>query len=100
MKKSESITSIMWIWNDHDEEFEKSEFKSFQDGHEIQHEFSTPKNLKYNEIVKKKKIVVQEIGRVMLVSKNQARYFQNEIVSTFYYIEPLLPEAWYQEVIT
>ncbi|BBG92903.1 transposable element gene [Prunus dulcis] len=70
----------------HGSEFENSQFLKFCEEMGIKHEFSAPITPQQNGVVERKNRVLVEMARVMLNSKNLAKHFWAEAVSTACYI--------------
>jgi hypothetical protein len=72
----------MRIRSDHGREFENSKFGEFCLSYGIQYEFSSPITPQQNGVVERKNMVIQEMARVMIHSKNLAQHFWGEAVNT------------------
>ncbi|XP_031090921.1 uncharacterized protein LOC115995913 [Ipomoea triloba] len=82
-EKETQIVKIIRIKSDHGKEFESNAFSNFCDKTGIEHEFSTPKTPQQNGVVeRKKKRTLQEMARVMLLTKNISQRFWAEALST------------------
>jgi hypothetical protein len=73
---------IVRIRSDHGREFENSKFEEFCHSYGIKQEFSSPITPQQNEVVERKNMVIQEMARVMIHSKNLAQHFWGEAVNT------------------
>ncbi|CAL8084935.1 unnamed protein product [Prunus armeniaca] len=85
-EKMTSHLSLVRIRTDHGSEFENSQFLKFCEEMGIKHEFSAPITPQQNGVVERKNRVLVEMARVMLNSKNLAKHFWAEAVSTACYI--------------
>jgi hypothetical protein len=72
----------MRIRSDHGREFENVKFEEFCHSYGIQQEFSSPITPQQNGVVERKNMVIQEMARVMIHSKNLAQHFWGEAVNT------------------
>jgi hypothetical protein len=72
----------MRIRSDHGREFENSKFGEFYLSYGIQYEFSSPITPQQNGVVERKNMVIQEMARVMIHSKNLAQHFWGEAINT------------------
>ena len=81
-----SIGRIIRIRTDHGHEFENSSFSDFCDMHGIEHEFFAPITPQQNGVVERKNRVVQEMARVMLLSKSLPPKFWAEALNTAVYV--------------
>ena len=68
-------SSILKIRSDHGREFENSSFLEFCDQIGIAHEYSSPKTPQQNGIAERKDRTLQEMARVMLLSKKLSKRF-------------------------
>jgi hypothetical protein len=78
----EQNCQIMRIPSDHGREFENSKFEEFCLSYGIKQEFSSPITPRHNGVVERKNMVIQEMARVMIQSKNLAQHFWGEAVNT------------------
>jgi len=78
----EQNCQIMRIPSDHGREFENSKFEEFCLFYGIKQEFSSPITPRHNGVVERKNMVIQEMARVMIQSKNLAQHFWGEAVNT------------------
>ncbi|XP_020415606.1 uncharacterized protein LOC109948093 [Prunus persica] len=85
-EKMTSHLPLVKIRTDHGSEFENSQFLKFCEEMGIKHEFSAPITPQQNGVVERKNRVLVEMARVMLNSKNLAKHFWVEAVSTACYI--------------
>jgi len=72
----------MRIRSDHGKEFENACLEEYCLFYGIQQEFSSPITPQQNGVVERKNIVIQEMARVMIHSKNLAQHFWGEVVNT------------------
>ena len=56
-------------------EFENTDFKTYCNEHEIDHNFLAPKAPQQNGVVERKNIILQEMVRTMLNENNLPKYF-------------------------
>jgi transposase InsO family protein len=82
----EQNCQIMKICSDHGREFEDAKFEEFCLLYGIQQEFSSPITPQQNGVVERKNMVIQEMARVMIHSKNLAQHFWGEAVNTVCHI--------------
>jgi transposase InsO family protein len=78
----EQNCQIMRIRSDHGREFENSQFEEFCLSYGIKQEFSSPITPQQNGVVERKNMVIQEMARVMIHSRNLAQHFWGEAVNT------------------
>jgi hypothetical protein len=78
----EQNCQIVRIRSDHGREFENSKFEEFCRSYGIKQEFSSPITPQQNGVVERKNMVIQEMARVMINSKNLAQHFWGEAVNT------------------
>jgi hypothetical protein len=78
----EQNCQIMRIRSDHGREFENSKFEEFCLSYGIKQEFSSPITPQQNGVVERKNMVIQEMARVMIHSKNLAQHFWGEAENT------------------
>ena len=83
MKKGYLISSIR---SDHGEEFEYLGFDAFCDENGISHNFSAPRTLQQNRVVKGKNRTLEEMARTMLCENNLPKYFWAKTINTSCYI--------------
>ena len=90
------------IRSDYGKEFENPMFKSLCGKNGIKHEFSTPKTPQNNGVVERKNITLQEMGRVMLKSRNVLIKFWAEVenmaccISNRVYLRPRTHKTPYE----
>jgi hypothetical protein len=77
----EQNCQIMRIRSDYGREFENAKFEEFCLSYGIQQEFSHRITPQQNEVVERKNRVIQEMGCVMIHSKNLAQHFWGEAVN-------------------
>jgi transposase InsO family protein len=70
----------MRIRIDHGREFENVKFEEFCHSYGIKQEFSSPITPQQNVVVERKNMVIQEMARVKIHSKNLAQHFWQEAV--------------------
>ena len=63
----------MRIRSDQGKEFENSNFSDFCNEYGISHEFFSPKTPQQNGVLERKKLTLQEMGRVMLNRKKMSK---------------------------
>jgi hypothetical protein len=78
----EQNCQIMRIRSDHGREFKNSKFEEFCLLYGIKQEFSSPITPQQNGVRERKNMVIQEMARVMIHSKNLAQHFWGEAVKT------------------
>jgi transposase InsO family protein len=66
----------MRIRSDHGREFENAKFEEFCLSYGIQQEFSSPITPQQNGVVERKNMMIQEMARVMIHSKNLLLFLQ------------------------
>jgi transposase InsO family protein len=66
----------MRIRSDHGREFENAKFEEFCLSYGIQQEFSSPITPQQNGVVERKNMMIQEMARVMIHSKNLFLFLQ------------------------
>ncbi|KAG9459211.1 hypothetical protein H6P81_003719 [Aristolochia fimbriata] len=86
MEKGETIQKIMRLRSDHGKEFENKDFAEFCDKRGIHHEFSAPKTPQQNGVVERKNRTLQEMARVMLLSKGLPKKLWAEAINNACYI--------------
>ena len=67
--QNEKRVPIIKIRSDHGKEFKNAKSEAFCNTHGIKKEFSAPKTPQQNGVVERKNQVIQEVARVMLLSK-------------------------------
>jgi len=72
----------MRIRSDHGREFKNSKFEEISLLYGIKQEFSSPITPQQNGVRERKNMVIQEMARVMIHSKNLAQHFWGEAVKT------------------
>ncbi|XP_073131941.1 uncharacterized protein [Henckelia pumila] len=78
--------TVARIRTDHWKEFENSSFSSLCDKKGISQEFSAQKTPQQNGIVERKNMMLQEMARVMMSSKNISKRFWAKALNTTCYI--------------
>ncbi|KAG9453422.1 hypothetical protein H6P81_006326 [Aristolochia fimbriata] len=86
MEKGATIRKIIRLRSDHGREFENKDFAEFCDKKGIHHEFSAPKTPQQNRVVERKNRTLQEMARVMLLSKGLPEKLWAEAINTACYI--------------
>ncbi|KAG9442456.1 hypothetical protein H6P81_018310 [Aristolochia fimbriata] len=86
VEKGAAIQKIIRLKSDHGKEFENKDFADFYDKEGIHHEFSAPKIPQQNGVVERKNRTMQEMARVMLLSKGLPDKLWAEAVNTACYI--------------
>ena len=84
--QNEKGVPIVKIRSDHGKEFENAKFEVFCNECGIKKEFLAPKTPQHNGVVERKKWVIQEMARVMLLNKNIPQKFWVEAVNTLCHI--------------
>jgi hypothetical protein len=79
--KIEQNCQMMRIPSDHGREFENVKFEEFCLSYGIKQKFSSPITPQQNGVVERKNMVIQEMARVMIHSKNMAQHFWGEVVN-------------------
>ena len=74
VQKEKSVV-IIKVRNDHENEFENSEFKTFCEDHGITHQFSAPRTPKQNGVVERKNRTLVEMARSMMCENGLPKYF-------------------------
>ncbi|KAG9451352.1 hypothetical protein H6P81_011317 [Aristolochia fimbriata] len=86
MEKGATIWKIIRLRSDHGREFKNKDFADFCDRKGIHHEFSAPKTPQQNGVVERRNKTLQEMARVMLLSKGLPEKLWAEAINTACYI--------------
>ncbi|KAG9444874.1 hypothetical protein H6P81_016214 [Aristolochia fimbriata] len=86
VEKGTAIQKIIRLRSDHGKEFENKNFGDYCDKEGIHHEFSAPKTPQQNGVVERKNRTLQEMARVMLLSKGLPEKLWAEAINTACYI--------------